>query len=406
MDGEQHWPRTGLPGLGFHSSTGERPRGRGAYISVSMSNAPVWAQANPDHLPELRDSLSADVCVVGLGGSGLACIRELTAAGRDVIGLDACGIAAGAAGRNGGFLLGGLALFHHDATIRFGRRFAAAIYEETLNEMARMCDETPAAIRNTGSLRIADSAEELADCRDQLNAMRGDGLPVEWYDGHEGRGLFFPRDAAFDPMRRCVELARQARQAGARLFACSPATSVDSGTVTTPHGEVRAAHVVVAVDGGLEVIIPELASRVRSARLQMLATAPDAGADWPRPVYARWGLDYWQQLPDARIALGGGRDVGGDAEWTTEAEPTELVQSALTQLLRERLGSNAPVTHRWAATVAYTVSGMPVVEQVRPGVWAVGAYSGTGNVVGALCGRGVAAMIVDGESSVLELFRP
>ena len=370
-----------------------------------MSNTPVWAEADRAPLPELRGAVAADACVVGLGGSGLACIRELVAAGRDVVGIDARGIAAGAAGRNGGFLLGGLAMFHHDATVRLGPSAAVAIYEQTLDQIERMAVESPDAVRRTGSLRLAASAEELADCRAQLDAMRRDGLPVEWYDGPDGAGLFFPRDAAFDPMVRCLGLARQATAAGARLFEHSPATSVTPGLVTTPGGEVRADDIIVAVDGGLEMIFPELVGRVRSARLQMLATAPTPGVLSQRPVYSRWGLDYWQQLPDRRIALGGCRDVGGDAEWTTDASPTEAVQSALTRLLRERLGVDAAITHQWGAVVAYASSGLPVAEEVRPGVWAVGAYSGTGNVIGALCGRAVAAQITRRDSRLLDLFR-
>jgi glycine/D-amino acid oxidase-like deaminating enzyme len=48
------------------------------------------------------------------------------------------------------------------------------------------------------------------------------------------------------------------------------------------------------------------------------------------------------------------------------------------------------VTHRWAASVGYTDDGLPVLAEVRPGVWAAGGYGGTGNVVGALCGRAAA----------------
>ncbi|MGE5733249.1 MAG: NAD(P)/FAD-dependent oxidoreductase, partial [Gemmatimonas sp.] len=279
-----------------------------------MSNVPVWAEETPRPLPSLRGSITADVCVVGLGGSGLTCARQLAAAGRDVVALDARGIAAGAAGRNGGFLLGGLAMFHHDAVRRLGRKTAAAIYEETLNEIDRMAGETPAAIRRTGTLRIAASDEEHSDCREQLAAMHRDGLPVEPYDGPQGHGLLFPRDAAFDPVQRCRALAERCADAGVRIFEQSPVAAISAGCVQTNGGEVRAPHVVVAVDGGLELLLPELAPRVRTARLQMLATGPAPDVHWPRPVYSRWGLDYWQQLPDGRVALGGCRDVGGDAE--------------------------------------------------------------------------------------------
>jgi glycine/D-amino acid oxidase-like deaminating enzyme len=162
--------------------------------------------------------------------------------------------------------------------------------------------------------------------------------------------------------------------------------------------------VVVAVDGALERLLPELAPRVRSSRLQMLATTPAADVSLVRPVYSRWGRDYWQQLPDGRIALGGARDLGGSGEWTTDATPTATVQRALDRCLRERVGTRAAVTHRWAAIVGYTASGLPIAEEVRPGVWAVGGYSGTGNVLGALLGRAVAEEVVTGSSALLAPF--
>ena len=370
-----------------------------------ISHDPVWREPDQPMLPELTRAERADVCVVGLGGSGLACIRALLAAGRSVIGIDAQSVAAGAAGRNGGFLLGGLAMFHHDAVDRFGRDTAAAIYRETLGQIARMAEETPNAVRRTGTLRIAADAVEREDCARQLEAMRRDGLPVDAYDGPEGTGLLFPTDAAFDPALRCRELSANAVAHGAQLFERSRVVSLDTGCVETPNGVVHADDVVVAVDGGLELVLPELRSRVRTARLQMLATAPAPELHQPRPVYSRWGLDYWQQTPDDRVVLGGCRDVGGDAEWTTDATPTDVVQAALDRLLRETVHVDAPVTHRWAATVAYTQSGLPILETVREGVWAIGAYSGTGNVVGALCGRAVAELIVLGRSRVADLLR-
>jgi gamma-glutamylputrescine oxidase len=370
-----------------------------------MANTPIWGEETlGPSLPMLTGDVAADVCVVGLGGSGLACITELLRLGASVVGIDAVGICAGAAGRNGGFLMGGMSVFHHVAVERFGRERAAAIYRATLDERDRIIAETPDAVRQTGSLRIAASPEEESDCELQMRAMLADDLPVERYEGPEGRGLLFARDAAFDPAARCRALATSAIERGARLFAQTPAIAIDTDRVRTPHGDVRASHVVVAVDGKLEGILPELAGRVRSARLQILATEPLDAIRWTRPVYTRWGLDYWQQRADRRVVLGGCRDVGGDGEWTTNAEPTEVVQSAIERILREQLGVAARVTHRWAASVSYAERGLPIAEEVRPRLWALGAYSGTGNVVGAMLGRAVAKAVCSVETPVLELF--
>jgi glycine/D-amino acid oxidase-like deaminating enzyme len=55
--------------------------------------------------------------------------------------------------------------------------------------------------------------------------------------------------------------------------------------------------------------------------------------------------------------------------------------------------------------VGYTPDGLPIFEQVRPRVWAIGGYCGTGNVVGAICGRAIARVVVDGHADDAELFR-
>lgn len=370
------------------------------------ATAPVWADSVWDDrswrgLAALEGELDAEVCVVGLGGSGLACVRELQAHGAEVVGLDAGEVAGGAAGANGGFLLAGLAAFYHRAQARHGRERTRAIYRLTLEQLDRMQRETPELVRRVGSLRVAVDEREEDDCRLHLEALRRDGFAAEPYVGPEGRGILLPSDGAFDPLARCRTLAARALADGARLFERSPAVALDDDGVRTPHGRVRCRRWIVAVDGRLEALLPQLAGEVRTARLQMLATEPTDEVLLPRPVYARYGLEYWQQTPDGRLALGGRRDLGGDAEWTHASHPSRPVQEALERDLRERLGVRAAVTHRWAASVGYSRTGLPLVRRLTDRSWAIGGYSGTGNVLGALCGRGVAQLALTGRSAEL-----
>ena len=358
---------------------------------LTPAGTPLWEDGSWAPLPPLAAEVTADVCVVGLGGSGLAAVDELLARGASVVGLDAGNVGGGAAGRNGGFLLAGLAEGYHRAVERLGRARAAVLYALTLEQMDVMTAAVPASVRRVGSLRVEDDQNGLADCAAQASALRADGFAVQEYDGAEGRGLLFPDDGAMQPLTRCRVLALQAHSRGARLYERSPVISVAPGRVTTAGGRVDCDAVVVAVDGRLELLLPELGGTVRTVRLQMLGTAPTDEVVVPRPVYLRGGSEYWQQLPDGRLALGGFRDAGGDLEETTDGGPAEPVQGALEQLLRGRLGVTAPVTHRWAASVGYTRTGLPFLGQVRDGVWSAGGYCGTGNVIGALCGRAAAA---------------
>lgn len=355
---------------------------------------PVWGDPAEWRNPgPLEGDATADVCVVGLGGSGLAAVGAALEAGATVIGLDAGPVAGGAAGRNGGFLLAGGALFHHDAVAAWGHERALGIYRESLAEMDRLEAELgPQIIRRVGSFRIPASTEEEEDIARQMDQMRRDGIPIEPREGPSGTGVYVPGDGSVQPLERCRLLATRVTQDGARLHCGSPAVELAGDHVTTPDGEVRCKAVVVCVDGNLESVLPELGRRVRSSRLQMLATAPIAPGTIPYPHYDNYGYEYWQQLPDGSVALGGGRGTYGAAEWGRPAETSQPLQDLLDRLLRERVGVDAPVTHRWAGVISYTDDRLPIFEAVRPGVFAVGGLSGHGNVLGSAAGRAAMAI--------------
>ena len=360
-------------------------------------------------LPALGEDLRADVCVVGLGGSGLAAVGEVLRRGLSVVGVDAGRVAAGAAGRNGGFLLGGPATGIHQAAASWGAGPAVELYRRTLAEIADLAALLgPGVIRQVGSLRVAglpgppaseaeeaDRQLELADCERQYRFMRQHGIEVRRYHGELGTGLFLVEDAAMNPARRALALA--ARYAGhAPLFENSPVTEIRPGLVRTPGGAVSAGLVVVAVDGRLEMLLPELAGRARTARLQMLATEPVRPGRLPCPVYGRWGYDYAQQDAAGRLYVGGGRDRFAEREWTVQASPTGEVQAWIERVAARFAGGPVRVSHRWAASVSYTEDGRSLVTEARPGVIACGGYNGTGNLVGPIAARAAVALGLDG----------
>jgi glycine/D-amino acid oxidase-like deaminating enzyme len=360
-------------------------------------------------LARLDSDVTADACVVGLGASGLAAVRALVDRGLSVVGVDAGRVGAGAAGRNGGFLLGGPALFLHEAIGAWGADAAVGLYLATLGELDELEAELgPRIVVRSGSIRLAglpgepideDEADEriaeLADCAALADALRQHGFDVEDYDGPIGRGLFLPDDAVMNPAARVVALAEQLRDRSA-LREQSPVRRVTTGRVETERAAVSAPIVIVAVDGRLETVLPQLAGRVRTARLQMLSTAPVTPGRLPCPVYGRWGYDYAQQSADGRLFVGGGRDRFVAAEWTTDDAPTTHVQDYIETVARRMADMPITVTHRWAASVGYTPDGRPLCAQVDDGVIAIGGYNGTGNLVGPVAARAAVALALDG----------
>lgn len=376
---------------------------------VAWDDDPVVAEW--PGLPPLHGDAMADACVVGLGASGLAAVAAFADRGLSVIGVDAGRVAGAAAGRNGGFLIGGPEASLHEAIDAWGVDAALWLYQQTLAELAELEAELgPDVVQHSGSIRLAglpgdpesdaeaaERAAELADCVLQAQAMRAHGLAVEDYDGPLGRGLFLPADAATNPARRAVELAHRLTGRAA-LHEYTPVTAVASGQVVTALGTVRAGLVVVAVDGKLELLLPQLRGRVRSARLQMLATSPLEPGRLPCPVYARWGYDYGQQDAAGRLYVGGGRDRFEAAEWTTDSAPTAPVQAYLETVATRMGGRSVGVTHRWAASVGFTEDGRALCVPVADSVVACGGYSGTGNLVGPVAARAAVAMLLDGDT--------
>jgi gamma-glutamylputrescine oxidase len=374
-----------------------------------LSESVGWDSSVADWpgLPPLPGDVRADACVVGLGASGLAAVEALADRGLSVVGVDAERVAAGAAGRNGGFLIGGPELALHHALARWGAS-AVELYRATLAELDRLVELLGTdVIRRVGSIRLAglpgepatseeavDRAAELADCALQAAALREHGIAVQEYDGPLGRGLYLPDDAATNPAVRTTRLATLLAPRAA-LHEHTRVTAIASGRVITDRGTVTARTVIVAVDGRLDVLLPVLESRVRTARLQMLATAPVADR-LPCPVYGRWGFDYAQQLPDGRLFVGGGRDRFLDSEWTPDATPTEPVQAYIETVAERMAGGPVEVTDRWAASVGFTDDDKPLCTLIDDGVVAVGGYNGTGNLVGPVAARAAVALALDG----------
>jgi gamma-glutamylputrescine oxidase len=349
-----------------------------------------------------------DVVVVGGGVTGCSCALTLAEHGLRVRLVDARGVAAGASGRNGGFALRGGAMPYDEAQLALGRERARLLWqlsEEALDRLEQLAGD---ACRRVGSLRLSHGAAEAEALERELEALRADGFAVEWVDPLPpalGRlfsaAILHPTDAAIQPARWVRRLAVRAASAGAEIV---EGRALDTDSLQ----ELDASEVVVATDGLSAALLPELADIVSPQRGQMLATEPLGELVFERPHYAREGYDYWQQLPDGRLVVGGRRDASFATEATAVEETTELIQRELERLVLELLGELPVVTHRWAGLWGETADRLPLVGRVstRANVWIAGGYSGHGNVLGLACGDLLARAILGESPPELELFDP
>jgi gamma-glutamylputrescine oxidase len=374
-----------------------------------VATTPYWLNEPYEARPPLAADIEVEACVIGGGVGGLACARRLAQHGIETALLERGTVAGGASGRNGGFLIAGTALFHNDAREREGAERARELYARTLEaqrEIYELAAELDAgeALRRVGLLRLAVSEQEAAHVRDHAAALCDDGFPGELVERDDlppalrRSGLVACRtdnDAALHPVRWYRALASAAEAAGARIFersrVAAPVPAPAEDPVRTECGSVRARHIVVAADGALPALVPEYAGRVRARRLHMVATEPLAPMIDPM-VYARWGYEYLQQRPDGRLLAGGFSDLDGEESYTDSEAGNPLIWDRVESYLRNDLGADVRVTHRWAGVVGFSDDQLPYVGEVpgRPRLYVAGGYSGHGNVPGFMSGRDIA----------------
>jgi glycine/D-amino acid oxidase-like deaminating enzyme len=315
------------------------------------------------------------------------------------------GVAEGASGRNGGFALRGGAARYDVARETYGADAAQTLWRRTEAELDRIEELGGDAFRRVGSLRLAADDEERDDIRSEFEALAADGFEVEWraelpphLAPHFRAGMFHVPDGALQPARFVRRLAARAIDAGVEVRR-ERVSSLD---------ELEAEQVVIATDGSGRGLLPELDDAVWPARGQVVATEPLAARLFEYPHYARHGFDYWQQLPDNRIVLGGFRDFSIMSEMTDDEVTTAVIQEALETFLRELIGSPPRIDYRWAGIFGLTQDLLPLVGPVpvRDATWVAAGYSGHGNVLGFLCGRLVAAAILGRDDPLLDLFAP
>jgi gamma-glutamylputrescine oxidase len=369
---------------------------------------PYWLEDPAPGHSHPRHGGTVDVAIVGAGVTGCSAALRLAEAGLRVRVHDARGVAEGASGRNGGFALSGGAARYDVARETYGSESAAAYWRWTEEALRRMQELGGDALRRTGSYRLAADDEDLEGIRLEYEALRGDGLEAEWLDDAPGgaAGRFLgaisrPDGCTIQPARFVRGLAARAAAAGAEIREHDRVEDVEA---------LDAKRVLVATDGYGHGLVPELADLIWPTRGQVIASEPLDRVLYDRPHYARQGFDYWQQLSDRRIVLGGFRDVSILDELTDVEETTPEIQASLESFLHELVGGPVQVTHRWAGIFGLTQDLLPLVGPV-PGrdarVWVAGGYSGHGNVPGFACGELVAeALLGDTSSPQLELFDP
>ena len=388
----------------------------------------------------LSGAQETDVTIIGGGITGISAALWLARAGVRVSVLEARRIAAAASGRNGGFLADGTTALYADAIEQHGRERARRMWafsvanhayaEQFIQELAEQnwrCDYQCA-----GSLKLAASEDELATIHKSVTLMQEDGwqasmlareeLPERLQQAYLG-GAYFPANGALHPVRFVTGLAHLAQQAGATIYEASPVTAIaqraDHIELATANGKVWAQGVILAANAWLPEVVRLIgtdsqadwpANCITPTRGQVIATEPLSERILPCPCSANEGYQYWRQLEDGRLIVGGWRNHSFETEASTYDEsPHDGIQQHLDAFVQKTLNlPHTRIASRWAGIMAFTPDALPLAGQLpgMPRFYICGGYTGHGNAFAIHAARLVSDFMQGRPNADADLFDP
>ncbi len=374
------------------------------------------ATATPlDPLPELKGEVTADVCVVGGGYTGLSTALHLAEKGYSVVLLEAQRVGFGASGRNGGQVGHGHNMSQPSLEKKLGKPDAKMLWDIAEESITLTRDlaakHAPDAQFKPGHASAYFSQKEAEagrrDC-EYLAENYGFGgqflnksATQEIVGTDQYYGMVLDSHGGYlHPLNLALGLARGAVAAGAKLFEQSYVhnikpgrTASDKTVVQTDRGRVVADHVVLACNGYSNNLNRKTAARVMPINNFMVATEP-LGAR-AAEVLAReiciydsyFVLNYYRMSDDGRLIFGGGESYGVKFPADIAAKVRKPLEKLFPQL------KGVKIDYAWGGTLGITTSRMPYFARVAPNVLTAAGYSGHGVALATLAGQIIAEAI-------------
>lgn len=363
------------------------------------------AVPTPDY-PTLHGETQADVCIIGGGYTGLSAALHCAERGLSVVLLEAHRAGFGASGRNGGQVGSGQRQDQVWLERTVGRDDARRLWDlsQDAKQLVRDLIDRHAMEGTPFRPGIAHACWSDAEVRDthsyaeklrrdygydQLEPLDRDGIrrligSTVYKGGEVDRGA-----GHIHPLNFALGLARAATAAGARIFERSEVHAIDHGpraVVRTGGGRVSCGHVILAANGYLGRLEPEIAARVMPINNFIVATEPlgdRAAGILSEPVAVadtKFVVNYWRLSDDGRLLFGGGESYG----WRFP-DIAKTVSKPMLEVYPQL--RDARITHAWGGTLAITLNRMPCFRRVRPNVLSASGYSGHGVALATLAGR-------------------
>lgn len=360
--------------------------------------------------------VEVDVAIVGGGISGASVAYWLREAGLRVAIIERGDLCAGASGRNAGFVTcGSVEHFSREAT-RHGEETALALWRMCqdnlkLIEEHLIADGLDCGYARRGSYSLAGTEHEAGVLAETAARLDRHGVQVTVVDGahiekHCGAvgfpgGVIYHDDGEVDPVRLVRGIAARC---GATIYPHHEVRRIeetrDGFAVHTRLRRFDASLVVLATNGYSADLHPWFADKIYATRGQILVTAP-VEPFLAAPCYANFVLDYFRQLADGRVLIGGFRQLARETEVGTADVINPVIHAALEGFLNRHFPRLAGVgiDYRWTGTMGFSADGLPMVGALpgKTGLYVIGGYTAHGIGWGFKAAQLLAGLILRGE---------
>lgn len=344
--------------------------------------------------------IETDVLVVGAGLTGLSLAYWLNKEDPNlkVTVVEKHRPGFGASGRNAGFITCGSVEHFNRLCERWGETKALEMWrfsEINLELLKQHIIDDPSAIefRNDGTFSLASTKEEYDELTHTAELMRKFDISVDVLSESDiqGRlgvanfvgGIKYLKDASVDPIKllRAIE-----KKVNAQILSNTEVfeiTNHSDGSVTarTDKAEIKASVAVLALNGYSSQLKSYFKDKIYPTRGQIMTTAP-VPHFMEGACYANFVLDYFRQLQDGRVLIGGFRQLEKATEVGYSDHVTDVIQDALYEFLQTYIPrlKAAPITHRWSGVMGFSADGQPMIGSLpdEPQIYFVGGYTGHG----------------------------
>jgi gamma-glutamylputrescine oxidase len=363
--------------------------------------------------PRLRERVSANVCVIGGGYTGLSAALHLAERGYDVVLLEAHRVGWGAAGRNGGQVASGQRRDEAVLEARFGPEQAHRLWDlaEEAKQLVREriahhgidCDLKPGQLITAAKPAHADQLRQRAGklARDyhypHARFVPATELPDMIGSGSFFGGLLDTGAMHLHPLNYALGLARACDAAGVRIFEHSRTldyTLAEPASVRTDLGEVIARYIVLGCDGYLGRLEPRIAARNMPINNFMVATAP-LGEARARSLIrddvcvhdTRFVVNYFRLSADRRLLFGGGENY----RTRFPADIAAFVRPHMLKVFPQL--ADVAIDHAWGGALGISRTRLPHIGRLPPNVFFAQGFSGHGISIATLAGELIAEAV-------------